>query len=365
MLTWIIVFLSSFLVFNFREILQKKLQIDYILFAYISGMLMKFMMPSIFSNDILQILIYGSIPLAIPLLIFKADFRAWLKYAPMTVKSFFIACLSTFFIGYLIGNFWLTQNIDHKIIAMLVGVFIGGTPNLNAIGLSLQVPFETIAIANTVDLMASSIFLIFMLFLAKPIFRKILPYPLPYSYSSNLDLSTTHYETILDKIMPIISAVFITVLSIGTSYLLFNDIKIPFIMLMITVLGVVSSYYPKVRQWSMSETYGNYFITVFCFATALILDIKQIFNHLDILFLASFLLIFASMALQLILARIFKINAEVMMIVAIACVMSPAFVPMFVKHYQREELLLPGITTGLAGFALGNLIGLGLYAVTQ
>jgi hypothetical protein len=41
--------------------------------------------------------------------------------------------------------------------------------------------------------------------------------------------------------------------------------------------------------------------------------------------------------------------------------MSPAFIPMFVKHLGNDELLLPGITAGLAGFALGNLFGITIY----
>jgi hypothetical protein len=61
-------------IYFFRDFLQSKLKIDYILLAYGSGMLLKLSTQNFFSTDILQGFIYVSIPLAMPLLIFKADF---------------------------------------------------------------------------------------------------------------------------------------------------------------------------------------------------------------------------------------------------------------------------------------------------
>ncbi len=352
-----------FIIYFFRETLQTYLKIDNILLAYGTGMLLKLVIQDFFSQNILQGFIYVSIPLAMPLLIFQADFFSWLKNAPLTVKSFIIACFSTGLIGFLLGKYFIQDEIGKKIIGMLIGVFIGGTPNLNAIGLSLNVSFEVIAIANTVDLMASSIFLLFMLFLAKPLLSKILPYPFPYNIIHKNQSFQDYQEKFYQKILPLIISILILGLSAGLSFLIFNDLKIPFVMLVITLLGVLGSFNPKIRNLKMSEIYGNFFITIFCFSMGLVLDVRQIFQHFDTLFFASFGLIFISLGLQVILSRIFKINSEIMMICAVACVMSPAFVPMFVKHFQNDELLLPGLTTGLAGFAVGNLLGLGIYAL--
>ncbi|GIV42943.1 MAG: hypothetical protein KatS3mg035_0066 [Bacteroidia bacterium] len=357
--------LTPYLIYYFRDSLQVRFKVDYVILAYALGMLVKFLTQDFFSREILQGFIYISIPLAMPLLIFKADFFSWLKNAPMTVKSFLIACLSTCWVGFMLGKYLLQDEVGKKIIAMLIGVFIGGTPNLNAIGLSLNVPFEVIAIANTVDLMASSLFLLFMLFFAQPLFTKILPYPMipPKNAYQNSNTNTPEKENTFEKILPLILSIGILGLSVGLSFLMFEELSIPFIMLAITFFGIWGSLNKKIRNFSMSETYGNYLITIFCFSTGLILDITQIFHHIDTLFFASFGLIFISLGVQLIFSRLFKIPANVMMICAVACVMSPAFVPMFVKHFQDDELLLPGITAGLAGFAVGNLLGLGIYAL--
>lgn len=362
--TMICCMVIPWVVYYYRDLFQSKLKIDYILMAYGSGMILRFFSGNFFPQNILQSMIYVSIPLAMPLLIFQADFFSWLKNAPLTVRGFIITCVSTVFVGVLVGKYFIHDEMGKKIIAMLIGVFIGGSANLNAIGLSLNAPFEVIAIANTVDFMASGIFIFFMLFLAKPLFTKLLPFPFPQNthQPSTNSIKTTN-ETLISKIIPLLLSIISLGISLGISYLLFAEINIPFLMLMITFWGILGSLNKTIRSYSMSEVYGNYLITVFCFSMGLILDIQQIFNHFDTLFLASLALIFLSLALQVLLCRIFKINAEIMMICSIACVMSPAFIPMFVKHYQNDELLLPGITTGLAGFAIANLLGLGVYSL--
>jgi len=358
--TLIIGILIPFLIFYYRAFFQSKFKLDYILVAYSFGMILKLISHDFFPRHIIQGLIYVSIPLAMPLLIFQADFFSWLKQAPLTVKSFLIACFSTCIIGFLIGNFFIKDETGKKIVAMLVGVYTGGTPNLNAIGLSLKAPLEVIAIANTVDLMASSLYLLFMLFIAKYLITKILPFPFPNSSTIQTPRSTSPEKKVF-LILPVLLSIFILLLALGISYGMFQEIKIPFVMLIITVLGILGSMNPTIRNCKMNEVYGNFFITVFCFSTGLILDLTQIFQHFDTLFLASFSMIFFSLMLQVLLSRILKINGEIMMICSIACVMSPAFIPMFVKHFRNDDLLLPGITAGLAGFALGNILGLGIY----
>ncbi len=360
-ITLLVCLLIPFVIYYYRDYTYAKIKLDYILLAYCIGILLKLATFDFFSREVIQGMIYLSIPLAMPLLIFKADFVQWLKQAPLTVKSFCIACFCICLVGYIVGKYLIYDEIEKKIVAMLVGVFIGGTPNLNAIGLSLKVPFEVIAIANTVDLMASSLFILFMLFI-QPLLQKILPYPF-IRFQSSISAPYHKRETLFQKLLPLLLTIFVTLFSVGTSFIFFGDLKIPFFMLMITILGIVGSTQPYIRNLSQNENYANFLITVFCFSTGLILEITQIFQHLDMLFVASFLIVFLSFGLQVLLSRIFRINPEVMMICAVACVMSPAFIPMFVKHFKNDDLLLPGITAGLAGFAISNILGLGIYSL--
>ncbi len=352
--------MMSFVIYQYRNFWETRLKLDYIILAYTIGLVFRLLLGSIFSNEMIQGMIYISVPLAMPLLIFKADFFQWLKQAPLTVKSFLIACFCTCLVGFLIGKYAIHSDVEKKIVAMLIGVFIGGTPNLNAIGLSLNVPIETIAIANTVDFMASGLYLAFMIYFAQPLLHKILPFPFPYSNQSFMEIKNKQ-ETFFQKLLPIFLSVGILLIAIGLNFVIFHELKIPFVMLIITLLGILGSTKTQIRNLSKNEDYGNYLITVFCFSTGLILDIKQIFQHVDTLFVVSFSIVFISFFLQVIISRILRINPEIMMICSIACVMSPAFIPMFVKHFKNEGLLFPGITAGLAGFAVGNILGILLY----
>ena len=349
------------LIYYYRFNLQRIFKLDYILLAYAFGIAIKFFTNDFFSKTIIQAMIYISIPLAMPLLIFQADFWKWLKNAPLTVITFLIACFTTCIVGYVLGKYFIHDETGKKIISMLVGVYIGGTPNLNAIGLSLKAPLEVMAVANTMDLMASSLYLFFMLFFAKPLLKKFLSFPTPFSKTHEFPSKNIFEEKHFHKILPLLISFFILAISIGLSYILFQELKIPFIMLVISLLGILGSMKTFIRNLSMNENYGNFLITVFCFSTGLMIDPKQILSHVDTLFFASVALIFLSFILQVMLGKTFKINGDIVMICSVACVMSPAFIPMFVKHLGNDELLLPGITAGLAGFALGNLFGITIY----
>src|SRR5690606_26567319 len=85
----------------------------------------------------------AAVPLAIPLMLFSLDLKAWLRLAPKTVLSFcfslFAICLSATLLAFAfqdLPELW-------KMAGMLVGVYTGGTPNMSAIGMALEVSNET------------------------------------------------------------------------------------------------------------------------------------------------------------------------------------------------------------------------------
>ena len=86
-----------------------------------------------------------SVPIAIPLILFSADFLKWLKSAKKTVVSFLLMILSAFLAALLAA--WIFRGtIDEfaKVSGMMIGVYTGGTPNLMAVGMALKANQDTI-----------------------------------------------------------------------------------------------------------------------------------------------------------------------------------------------------------------------------
>jgi uncharacterized membrane protein len=64
--------------------------------------------------------------------------------------------------------------------------------------------------------------------------------------------------------------------------------------------------------------------------------------------------------LHLILAKIFRIDADNFLITSTALIFSPPFVPLVAKSLKNKDLIVTGITGGIIGLMLGNLIGIPL-----
>ena len=67
--------------------------------------------------------------------------------------------------------------------------------------------------------------------------------------------------------------------------------------------------------------------------------------------------IFGSLTLQVILGKLFKVDADTTVITSVAMINSPLFVPMIADAMKNRRVILTGITIGIIGYALGNYLG--------
>ena len=68
--------------------------------------------------------------------------------------------------------------------------------------------------------------------------------------------------------------------------------------------------------------------------------------------------IFCSLVLSVILAKIFKVDSDTMVITSVALVNSPLFVPMIAESMKNKKVIITGITVGVIGYAVGNYLGI-------
>jgi uncharacterized membrane protein len=73
-------------------------------------------------------------------------------------------------------------------------------------------------------------------------------------------------------------------------------------------------------------------------------------------------IIFGSLFLTIFGARLLRIDADTAVITSNTLINSPVCVPMIAATMKNRDVIVTGITNGLAGYALGNYIG---YMVFQ
>ena len=299
-----------------------------------------------------------SIPIAIPLLLFSANFGKWFKHAPKAVLSF-LCCIIAVCIAVSISYLLLGTTINNvaEISGMLVAVYTGGTPNLAAIGLALEVPDETFVALNTIDTVLSGLYLLFILSIAPKLLAMFLPYYQSTSLLKSHQKVAAKFNYKSAAISLVLSILLLGFL-VGLSFVFWSKIQALFIIIALSIGGMGLSFHKKVNALSESYRVGEYFILVFCLAIGTLSNFSQMLSNSSNLFAYTALVMLLSIAIHYLLAFVFKIDYQTVLVTSVAAIFGPAFVGMVATKFNNKDLVLTGITTGIVGYAVANLVGL-------
>ena len=308
------------------------------------------------------------VPLAIPMMLFGCTFR--LRETRQQLKAL-LTGLASVVIAIIGGYLIFGHNIDEgaKIGGMLTGVYTGGTINLAALKTMLGVRNETYILLNSYDMLVSFLYLTFLLTIGIKLFRKFLPFKPDTLVSEEdgemevqeeegnySDLRTRKGLKDAGRLFGI--TLLICAVSAGVALLFPKSSFMVIFILRLTTLGLVCSFIKPVHNLKHSYNIGMYFIYIFCIVVASIADLTNL-NLDGSLNLLGYLLfaVFGSLAIQALLARLFKIDADTMVIASVTFINSPPFVPMMAAAMKNRRVLVTGLTLGIIGYAVGNYLG--------
>lgn len=318
------------------------------------------------SLQIQDIMTSASIPIAIPLLLFPTKIKDWFSLAGPTFKALLVGLISVVlmvFIGYFLfkpedgEDFW-------KVGALLIGVYTGGTPNLASLKAMLDVSNETYLVIHSYDMVFSMLYFLFLITIGQKFFKLFLP---SFKKNESTNQIKNDEEDVFDKIFnrssfwPLTKvfglSVLILAVSAGLANLLPQEYFMITVILSLSTLALFASLIPGVNKIEKSFDLGMYFILVFSVAVASMVNLKELAAaSLDLIYYPAFV-IFGSLALQSIISRFTKTDADTLMITSTALICSPPFVPVVCSSINNRNLLVPGITVGLIGYAVGNYLG--------
>jgi len=322
-----------------------------------------------------DILTQISVPIAIPLILFSADFIKWLKSAKKTVISFVLMIVSAF-LAALLAAWIFRETIDEfaKISGMMIGVYTGGTPNMMAVGMMLEAEKDTLVLVSTVDSILGGGYFLLLISVIKPLLSKILK---PYK-------STNHSEIIEEEVPEFTSlnkkekvkavkgvslAVLICIaglgISAGIALLATGNLDVAIVMLGVTTVGVGMSFVKKIKNLRYTFNAGQYLILVFSIALGTMVNIKEMLNSSPAVLGFVAVAMFGAIIIHLIFAIIFKIDVDTAIITSTAGVYGPAFIVPVADAIKNKEVIVAGLTAGLVGYAVGNYLGLLVYAIAK
>lgn len=312
-----------------------------------------------------------TIPLALPLILFACNFRNW--PAGKALRSMLIGLVSVVAVtmaGYLLFARRIGAGAP-AVAGMIVGVYTGGTPNLAAVKMMLGADEATYLLLNSFDMLVSFLYLTFLMAVGIRLARKVLSTEAAgeagtgATPQSGMARSETEmYRDAFSRrhragtLKAIGLAILITGIALGLSMLLTGGINMIVLILTLTTLSIAASFLPAVHSWEKSYDAGMYLVLVFSLVVASMVDVRgtDLSNGLWLLAYVAFI-IFGSLLLQVLLGRLFRVDADTAVITSVAMINSPLFVPMIAESMKNRRIIISGITIGIIGYAVGNYLG--------
>ena len=149
--------------------------------------------------------------------------------------------------------------------------------------------------------------------------------------------------------------------SAGVASLLPKEWFMTVFILLLTSLGIAASFVRKLREMKIADDLGMYCIYVFSITVASMADFSAMdfSGSLSILGYLC-LMIFGSLFIQVLLAKLLKIDADTVVIASTAFICSPPFVPMMAAAMKNRRVVVAGLSIGIIGYAVGTYLGFAL-----
>ena len=310
-----------------------------------------------------------AVPLAIPLMLFNCDFKLWTKSLPKTAWALVTGIVAVI-IASISGYFIFRNNVPEiaKVTGMMAGIYTGGTMNFNALGAALNVDRSVMAIVLAFQMVITTPYIFFLLGGGYKIFRKLLPYK-DITHKGRMDedqvetADVENYRGMFEKKNFIgmmkglgLSVIFLAV-GAGLALLITGTLNELVVILTITTLSIIASFFKPIRELPKTFELGMFFILIFSVIVASMFDINSVNG--GSLYIGGFVfwIIGISVGLHLLLCRIAKVSGDLFCVCQVGLLCSPPFVPPIAGAMKNKKVLISGIVVGLVGYAIGTYLG--------
>ena len=310
-----------------------------------------------------------AVPLAIPLMLFNCDFKLWTKALPKTAWAL-VTGLAAILVAVISGYFIFRNHVPDaaKVSGMMTGIYTGGTMNFTALGNALQVDKTVISIVLAFEMVITTPYIFFLLGGGYKVFRKLLPYR-DITHKGRTDEEEVetndveNYQGMFEKknfwgMMKGLGLSFVFLaIGAGLALLITGTLNELVVILTITTLAIIASFFKKVRELPKTFELGMFFILIFSVIVASMFDINSVRG--ESLYIGGFVgwIMIMSVAIHLLLCRIAKVSGDLFCVSQVGLLCSPPFVPPVAGAMKNKKVLISGIVVGLVGYACGTYLG--------
>lgn len=324
------------------------------------------------------------VPVAIPMLLFKADLKKIWRESGRMFKAFWFAAIGTS-LGAIAATFMFHSSIPElsKLAGMMTASYIGGGVNFVAMTAVFK-PAEYLVNSTIVadNLVMAAFFFIYMYIPTSKWFRK--NFRLSYGTSGDNVMNNDEAENkassywakkeISLKDIALTVAIAFTIAAVSKKLGVFMGTVVPtgnflfdmlniilsnqyFLMTLITVI-LVAIFSDFFERLSGGQEIGTFLIYLFFVAIGIPASIMDIIVNSPLLFVFCTVIAVFNLVFCLLGSKVTNLSLEEMMLAANATVGGPTTAAAMAISKGWSEHVVPALLCGLTGYVTGNFIGL-------
>lgn len=323
------------------------------------------------------------VPLAIPMLLFKADLRKVMKESGRVLIIYIFSGFGTI-IGALVAFFLLKNAIPelYKLSAMMIGTYTGGSMNLVAMSDAFPLADKTLfGSAVVADNLFMGIYFVSLTIIPTLKFFKK-HYTHPYEdemekYGSKGENKAAQFWTKKDisllDVAKVVSISFV-ILAISTElakYIssfkpedpnflvnLFFGIVGNKYLLLTTITAGLATYTNVLRNVSGADEIGTFLIHIFFGVIGAPASLEIILKKAPLLLVFCIIIVVVNMIITFIIGKLFRFSVEECCIASNANIGGPTTAAALSIARGWDKLVVPSMLVGILGYVIGNYYGL-------
>lgn len=305
------------------------------------------------------------VPLAVPLLLFKANIRRIIKEAGPTLIAFTIGSVGTV-VGTIIAFKTIPLGEEGwKLAGIFCSTYIGGSMNYVASSEALQLHSSDLLTAGVAadNLVMTLYFLLLFAIPSMGFFKKYFKNVHQQEAEKTENTDQPQIENDNPGLMDLGKALSIGFIVTAISFLLqdITGIKGSAILIITLLVITIATIFPKqMNQIKGADMIGTFLMQIFFAAIGASANIIIVLKVGPVLFLFAGLILLVHLLFILVFGKLFKLDLAEIVIASNANMGGPTTAAAMAVGRKWKSLVIPAILCGTLGYAIATFIGVGL-----
>lgn len=308
------------------------------------------------------------VPLAIPLLLLKADLRRIIPETRSMFIAFLLGTLGTV-AGTLIGVAVLPLGEDA---ARLAGIFsatyIGGSMNMAAVAEAVRIDGSLLTTSVAADNVIGTLYLLAIAvmpaigWLRRWLPSRIIEQSAEGAAAAFSDAGRASTLNLLHIAFALFLA--LVICSAGTVIAIWLDTENFSILYITAITVVVANLFPaSLRRLEGNFETGMLFMYLFFIVVGAGADVGAMIDSALVIVAFAAIIVLTHVFTILLLGRLFRLDLAEILIASSACAAGPAPAAALAAGRQWQGLITPAIMLGVFGYVIANFVGISFWAV--